>query len=311
MPAADRFIQTVSGPVEASRLGRTLIHEHVIVDFIGAAELRAGRYDPEEVFSTARPYLEELRQAGCRTLVEATPEHIGRDPALLGRLVEATGLNIVTVTGIYGAAGQKFIPDFARRETAEQLAARYVREAERGIGSTGIRPGLIKTGVNQPPLAEVERKLVRAAALASKATGLAVASHTASGRAALEQLEILDAAGVAPHAFLWVHAQNEKDQALHLQVARRGAWVEFDGIREQSLDWHLDCVRAMRQQDLLGRTLLSQDAGWYHVGEPKGGQYRGYTLLFRRFLPRLEAAGFTHAQIDQLMISNPAAALGQ
>lgn len=304
-----RRLQTVTGPVEADRLGITLMHEHVIVDFIGAAEWKPGRYDPGEAFSTAQPYLEELRQAGCRTLVEPTPQHIGRDALLLRRLAEATGLNMITVTGIYGAANQKFIPDFARRESAEQLAARFEREAERGIGSTGIRPGLIKTGVNQAPLPEIERKLVRAAALAHKASGLAVASHTGTGKAALEQLEIFAAAGAPARAFIWVHAQNEKDHAYHLQVARAGAWVEFDGIREKTLDWHLECVGVMKEAGLLARTLISQDAGWYHVGEPRGGAYRGYTLLFREFLPRLKEAGMA-ADIEQLLVRNPPQALG-
>jgi phosphotriesterase-related protein len=163
--------------------------------------------------------------------------------------------------------------------------------------------------VNQAPLPEIERKLVRAAALAHRETGLPVASHTASGRAALAQLAIFAEARIPPSAFLWVHAQNEKDHALHLQVARAGAWVSFDGIREKTLEWHLECVRAMNDAGLLQRTLISQDAGWYHVGEPRGGEYRGYTLLFREFLPRLRAAGFTNRQIDQLLIDNPATAL--
>ncbi len=312
LPAAppEQRIQTVTGAVPAADLGRTLMHEHILVDFVGAAGWKPGRYDPEEAFALARPHLEELRAAGCRTLVEATPEHIGRDAALLRRLAETTDLRILTATGIYGAANQKFIPEFARAETAEQLAARWRREAEKGIGSTGIRPGLVKTGVNRAPLAEVERKLVRAAALAHQATGLVVASHTASGQAALEQLEIFAAAGAPARAFIWVHAQNEKDAAFHLQVARAGAWVEFDGIRESSLDWHLQCVQAMKQAGMLGRTLVSQDAGWYHVGEPNGGSYRGYTLLFHEFVPGLKAAGFSVSEIDQLLAGNPARALG-
>ena len=299
MAAPERRVQTVTGPVAAGRLGVTLIHEHVMVDM-----LQAGRYDPEEVFATARPHLEAARAAGCRTLVDPTPEHIGRDAALLRRLSEATGLNIVTVTGIYGAANQKFVPEFARRETAEQLAARFEMEAKQGIGETGIRPGWIKTGVNQAPLAELERKLVRAAALAHRATGLTVSSHTATGKAAMEQLEIFAEAGAPAQAFVWVHAQNEKDHAWHLRVARAGAWVEFDGIRETTLDWHLECVRVMKEAGLMGRTLISQDSGWYHVGEPKGGAFRGYTLLLREFAPRLEAG-----DAGELLVRNPARAL--
>ena len=304
------FLALAAGLAAQSARGRaaTLIHEHVIVDFIGAAQWKPGRYDPAQVFAAALPHLKDLYAAGCRAMVEATPEHIGRDAALLGRLADASGIDIIPVTGIYGAGNQKFIPDFARTETAGQLAARWQREAGSGIGEAGIRPGLIKTGVNNAPLPEIERKLVLAAALAHKATGLTVASHTSTGKAALEQLDIFAAAGAPPQAFIWVHAQNEKDHALHLRVARAGAWVEFDGIRENTLDWHLECVRTMKDAGLIGRTLISQDSGWYHVGEPGGGAYRGYTLLFREFVPRLKAAGLA-ADVDRLLIENPARVL--
>ena len=233
---------------------------------------------------------------------------------LLRRLSEATGINIVTATGIYAARSEQYIPAFAREETAEQLAVRFQKEAERGIGSTGIRAGIIKTGVNPKatPLSEVERKLARAAALTHVATGLVVACHTDRGHAALEQLDIFASANAPPRAFIWVHAHYEKDRTFHLKVARAGAWVEFDGIgfRGVSLDWLVECVHAMKNAGLLGRTLISQDAGWYEVGQSKGGSYRGYTLVFSEFVPRLKAIGFTDGEIGRLLIQNPAEALG-
>ena len=93
------------------------------------------------------------------------------------------------------------------------------------------------------------------------------------------------------------------------KAARAGTWVEFDGLSEKTLDWYLACVRAMAEAGLLNRTLVSHDAGWYRPGEPGGGRYRGYTLLFRKFLPRLRQSGFSDAEIDQLLVKNPRAAL--
>ena len=83
-------------------------------------------------------------------------------------------------------------------------------------------------------------------------------------------------------------------------MARAGAWVSFDGIRPKSVDWHLDCVRFMAGNNLLGRTLVSQDSGWYRVGEPDGGNYRGYTFIYTDFLPKLDPAW-----VRTLMIDNP------
>ena len=308
--AAAGAVQTVTGPVSASDLGVTLMHEHIVTDLRAPAERKPGDYDRENAVRTALPYLKELRAAGCRTMVEITPIHIGRDPLALRRLSELSGLQIVAATGIYGAVQQKFIPGYANNESAEQLAQRFVREIQEGIEPDSIRPGIIKTGVNAAvPLPEIERKLVRAAALAHKATGFTIASHTGPGAPALEQLRILEAEGVEPGAFIWVHAQGEKDHELHKQVARRGAWVEFDGIGPKSVDWHVACVRSMADAGLLERVLISQDAGWYRPGEPGGGSYRSYTLLFTDFLPRLREAGFRESDVDQLLVKNPASAL--
>ncbi len=308
--ASTGVVQTVTGPVPASDLGVTLVHEHVVADLRAPGERKPGDYNREDATSKALPHLKELRAAGCRTLVEITPIHIGRDPLALRRLSELSGLQIVAATGIYGAAQQKFIPGYAREESAEQLAARFIREIREGIEPEGIRPGIIKTGVNTAvPLPEIERKLVRAAALAHKATGVTIASHTGPGAPALEQLRLLEGEGVAPGAFIWVHAQGEKDHELHRQMARRGAWVEFDGIGPKSVEWHVECVRLMADAGLLSRVLLSQDAGWYRPGETGGGSYRGYTFFFTDFLPRLRKAGFGDSEIEQLLVRNPASAL--
>jgi phosphotriesterase-related protein len=105
---------------------------------------------------------------------------------------------------------------------------------------------------------------------------------------------------------VWVHAQNEKDHAFHERAAQAGAWVEFDGISEKSAPWHRDCVLHMRDKGLLAQTLISQDAGWYHVGEPGGGSYRGYTFLYTDFLPLLPAETW-----KPLLVDNPRRAFGR
>jgi phosphotriesterase-related protein len=298
------------GVVRPELLGRTLMHEHVMVDFIGAADVSRNRYDADEVFRTALPYVKKLVEAGCGTLVECTPAYIGRDPGLLRRLSDAGRIRIVTNTGYY-AAGQdyKFLPKHAHSESAVKLAERWVREAREGLDGTGIKPGLIKIGVTRGDLPELDRKIVAAAALTHKETGLTIASHTGDGKAALIQLDILEKHGVAAEAFIWVHAQSESDSSLHLAAARRNAWVEFDGVGEKSLQRDLRLVRNMAEAGLLGRTLLSQDAGWYHVGEPGGGEYRAYDYLLTGFVPALEKAGISKHEIDALLEANPSAAL--
>ena len=277
-----------------------LVHEHVMVDFIGASLIRPGRYERNEVFRVALPKLKEIVRLGCRRFLECTPNFLGRDPELLAQLSEATGLEIWTNTGLYGAADHKYLPDFARTESAEQLARRWIAEAHEPW-----RPRFIKIGVNNGPLHELDRKLVRAAAITSREAGLTIAAHTGNGLAAVEQVEIVTDEGVSPAKFVWVHAHKERDHDLHEKVARLGAWVEFDGIKPESAEFHLECVRFMADNGLLGRTLISQDAGWYHVGEEGGGDFRGFAFLYTDLLPHLDPA-----IVPVLMWENPHEAFG-
>jgi phosphotriesterase-related protein len=294
------FLWAAGGAALAGKAASVLVHEHVLVDFVGADQIQPGRYDGDEVFRIARPKLDEVRRLGCRRLVECTPNFLGRDPGLLARLSDAVGIEIWSNTGLYGAADHKFVPAFARSETAAQLASRWIAETREAW-----RPRFIKIGVNRGPLDEIDRKLVRAAAITSRETGLTIASHTGDGAAAVEQLEIVTAERVSPAKFVWVHAQNERDHGLHERVARAGAWVEFDGIGPKTVEFHLECVRFLAAKGLLNRTLVSQDAGWYHVGEPGGGEFRGYTYLYTHFLPRLNPP-----EVATLMWENPRAAFG-
>ena len=307
-PAEVGRVFAVSGPLAPESLGITLVHEHVLVDFAGADEVSRSRYDADEVFRTALPHLRALRERGCRTLFEATPAYLGRDPALLRRLAEASGLTVVTNTGYYGAARDRAVPAHAWRESARQLADRWTAEFRRGIEGTGVRPGFLKIGVDAGELSEIDRKLVEAGALCHIETGLTVAVHTGNGKAALAVLSTLRALGVAPEAYVWVHAHLEADRPTHDWAARQGAWVEFDGVGWGPLDAHVDAVVDMARRGLLGRVLVSQDAGWYHVGEPGGGTYRPHTVLFDEFVPALRARGITEDEIDTLLVSNPARA---
>jgi phosphotriesterase-related protein len=280
----------------------------VLVDFIGADKVSRQRYDRNQVFAAVLPQLKRLRDAGGRSLVECTPAYLGRDPWLLKRLADESGVTILTNTGYYGARQGMYLPPHAFEETADELASRWLFEWRVGIERSGIRPGLIKIGVDGGPLTEVSRKLVQAAARTHLQSGLTIASHTGDGQAAIEQLALLRLEGVGPAAWIWVHAQNEANRDIHLQVGRQGAWVEFDGVGPSSIERHVELVKSMRQHGLLDRVLISQDAGWYSVGEPRGGNFRPYDTLFTDLVPALKQAGLPESDIKQLTVTNPAQA---
>jgi len=306
-PAEGR-VMTVLGPVAPGRLGSTLPHEHVLVDFIGADKITRDRYDADEAFRVALPYLRRARDLGCRAFVECTPAYLGRDPRLLARLAKGSGLHILTNTGYYGAAKDQYVPRHAHDETADQLADRWTHEWTDGVEGTGIRPGFIKTGVDAGPLSAIDRRLIQAAALTHARTGLTIASHTGDTRAALDQFDVLAQTGIRQEAFIWVHAQSDWDLDTRAEAARKGAWIEIDNIDAKTVAICVERVTALRARGCLHRLLVSHDAGWYRPGEPQGGAFRGFETAYTAFFPALRQSGWTAAEINQLMVTNPAAA---
>ncbi|MFT3701592.1 MAG: hypothetical protein QM802_04445 [Agriterribacter sp.] len=303
---AEDYIMTVNGAIPSSKIGFTLSHEHILVDFIGADKITPTRYNATDAYNKAVPFLKEIVSQHCSTLVECTPDYLGRNPVLLQQLSKASGLHIITNTGYYGAAKEKFLPPHAYAESAEQLANRWIKEWKEGIAGTGIKPGFIKTGVDSYPLSAMQQKLIKAAALTHLATGLTFGVHTGNGAAALEEWKILKDTGAAANAWIWIHAQNETNRSIHLQVAEAGGWVSFDGLNEQNVKDYISFLQDMKTGKYLHKVLISHDAGWYNVGEPNGGNYRSYNTVFTHLIPALLKQDFSEADITQIFVTNPA-----
>jgi phosphotriesterase-related protein len=299
------YTESVRGTLLLTDFGTTLIHEHVLVDFIGADSTGYHRWEREEVIAAVLPYLKEIRDRGVETVMECTPAYLGRDPILLQQLSQLSGLQFVTNTGYYGAREGKFLPPHAFEESALQLAERWISEFENGIEDTGIKPGFIKISVNESAeLSEMDRKLVEAAAITQKATGLLIMSHTGKWDAVPSQVEVLKEAGADISRFVWVHAQAEPDYKNYLKAAEMGIWISLDGIAWE-VESHLEQLIYARENGILEKVLISHDAGWYSPGEPGGGDFKGYTALFDELIPLLLQSGFTKAHINMLLVKNP------
>ena len=299
---------TVKGLIDASLMRMTLVHEHILVDFIGAEEINPPRWDREAVARKVIPYLEEVKQAGCHTLIDCTPNYLGRDVMLLRQLSDKTGLYIITNTGYYGGSDNKFLPAHAFTETAEQLANRWIAEWQNGIDGTPVKPGFMKISVNDSHLSDISLKLIQAAALTHRKTGLTIASHTGPSIPAFEQIEVLKSNKIDPAAFVWVHAQNETNADQHVKAIEEGAWVSLDGLRDDNVEEYTKKLVRLRSEKCLHRVLVSHDAGWYDPGKPDGGEFRGYTVLFKKLIPSLEQEGFSESEIVQLIQDNAASA---
>jgi predicted metal-dependent phosphotriesterase family hydrolase len=307
--APDMFVDTVLGPVQASKLGVNLVHEHVMCDFIGAEQTNRNRWEVEAVVKRMLPVLRQLKERGLTGFVDCTPAYIGRDPRVLKQLAQETGLHIVTNTGFYGGADDKFVPKHAYGATPDQLADLWVAEFLHGIEDTGVKPGFMKIGIDEikgssDRLSAIDEKLVRASARASRRTSLAVTCHTGGGPAGLTATKVFMEERADPARFIVAHSDGH-GLPINRAVAELGAWVSFDGIGRQPLESHLKLVHAMTEMHA-SHLLLSQDSGWYWVGQQDGGEVRNFNYMSDVFLPALHNGGISEATIRKLTVENPA-----
>jgi phosphotriesterase-related protein len=92
---AKESINTVNGKINAPNLGKTLIHEHILVDFIGADKINPNRWDHQKVIDKVLPYLLEIKAKGIQSLADCTPAYLGRDVLLLQKLLKLSDIHIL------------------------------------------------------------------------------------------------------------------------------------------------------------------------------------------------------------------------
>lgn len=307
---------TVKGKIPVEEMGISLIHEHLLVDFIGADSTGYHRWEKSKVIEQVLPFLMEARQKGVNTIFECTPAYLGRDPLLIKELSEKSGIHIVTNTGYYGSGNNKYVPKHAFDKTSEEIANIWIDEFNKGIEGTGVYPGFIKIAVERKDtLSAMHAKIVKAAAIAHKAMGLTIVSHTGTDGPAFAQLELLKSEGVSPEAFVWTHAQDGTFDG-YLKAAKQGAWISLDNVNKANRDkpggveWFVPLLTKLKKENLLHKVLISHDAGWYNPGQENGGNYRPHTDIFEYLIPALKENGFSQEDIDLLLVKNPQMAYG-
>ncbi|MCP9948382.1 phosphotriesterase family protein [Actinomadura madurae] len=331
----------MTGPVSSAGLGLTLTHEHLSNDLRAAvtepddpslAFLRHARTEPglawllrEQPYACldhcrlddAPAVLADLRafaEAGGGTVVDVTPDGIGRDPLALRSLAERSGLRIVMGSGWYL---ERHHPAGLSRADERTLAAGLVAEFADGARGTGVRPGVIgEIGVSAD-FTPGEHTALRAAARAQRETGVPLYVHLPGWRRrAHEVLDIvLGDYGVPPGAVVLCHMDpSHDDPAYQNAVAERGVWLEFDMIgmpfsfpgegRSPAPDEVARAIAGLIQRGHAGRLLLSHDVFLKSMLTAYGGN--GFRYVPELFVRRLTALGVAADVAQGLLRSNPA-----
>jgi phosphotriesterase-related protein len=295
---------TTLGAKSAAELGMILPHEHVFVDLRTWDQPGYGQADPADVIALMGPEIGKAQAVGVTAIVECSTGGVGRRADIDRAVSEATDFPIVVPTGLYR---EPWIPDWAHRASEAELKDWMTGELLGQIEGGDVQAGWIKLSAGDDGLTECESKVLRAAAGSGVETNAVIGSHTIKGWVVREQLDILEAVGYTPERFIWIHTQAEPDLDLHLEVARRGAWIEYDAVGGEEFEDEFYIERILRVLDAgFGhRLLLSHDRGWYDPAQPGGGTPRPFTYLSEHFLPKLRASGVGETTIQQLTRVNP------
>jgi phosphotriesterase-related protein len=301
---------TTLGPKQADELGMILPHEHVFVDLRTSDQPGYGKADPDDVIRLMAPEIEKAKAVGVTAIVECSTGGVGRRADIDKAVSEATNFPLVVPTGIYR---EPWVPDWAHAASEDKLVDWMLSELQGEIENSGVQAAWIKLSAGDEGITESETKILRAAARAGAATNAIIGSHTVNARVVRDQLDIVQEAGYSPERFIWIHTQHEPDVEVHLEMLRRGCWVEYDAIGregpgdERFIQW----IKRVDDAGYGDKLLLSHDLGWYDPAQPGGGNPRPYTYLAEQFIPKLRASGFDDAKVRQLTHANPFAAFAR
>ena len=306
-------VRTITGDVQPEALGRTLIHEHLCVDWgdlLGRPKVLD--FDRDEMADRMVAKMVELHAAGIGAMTECTPIGTGRYLDLFHDVARRSPVKIVCSTGFFH---ESWAPMhlYAQLMNIDQMAALFIREINEGMGETLLKAGLIKCATGEGQITPKEEEVLRAAARAHKQTGCPIITHTTNGLGA-EQLDIFESEGVAPDEVILSHIGCESDAIeASERVLDRGANVSFDRIGMVKAffedEYWLDVVGNAINKGYIDQIMLSHDAAVFaHGYEAASGAdvWDDYTYVISQFVPKLqESHGVTDGQVDTMFITNP------
>jgi phosphotriesterase-related protein len=306
------FVRTLTGDVDPTELGRTLVHEHLNVDW-GEMLGRPNVLDVDraEMADVMVAKMEALAAVGIGAMAECSPYGCGRYVDLYAEVAARSPVKIIASTGFFHESWCPLHP-VAKALDLDALTDFITREISQGMGGTLVRAGLIKVATGEGAVSPDEEKVLRAAARARRATGCPIITHLSSSMS-MEQLDIFESEGLAPSDVIISHVGFEDDPVAEIdRLLDRGANISLDriGMRIFFDDDHwIRLIAHIRERGGMGQLMLSHDAAVFAHGleEASGdANWDDFTYISREFLPRLLAeTDVTEEDVERMLATNP------
>jgi phosphotriesterase-related protein len=257
----------------------------------GGGRGRAGAAPGPDIMRDADLMSAEVRNAArdgnLACIVDAGHADMGRDINFIRQVSMKSGVPVVAGGGFYS---QPFYPKEISTMSEEQIVKALIKQADDDtLGVFG------EIGSWDEITAE-ERKVFRAVGKAHVATNLSIFTHTGiPGKSALEQLDILEDAGVKPDRVVIGHLGNLVDANVYVQktICRRGAFIGIDRQGGNNDAQQVPMVMALIEAGFADHLMFSADAS------------SGYAKTLTVFVPKLRAAGVSDQVLHRITVDNP------
>jgi phosphotriesterase-related protein len=302
-------VETVLGPVDASRLGVTLSHEHVLVGMGQDNHHYPWRFDWEATRANAIRELSEARAGGVSTIIDLTTPDLGRDVSFVRDVAQASGMQVVVATGIW-----RDVPRSFWERDHDTIADIFVREIEVGIGRTNIKAGAIKVANDMGGVTTEGERILRGAARALKRTGCPISTHHwAPEQVGRRQVEVFQEEGAPMDRICIGHSADTTDVGYLEDLLRTGVYLSMDrypgsGDRP-GWEQRNATVKALIDRGWVGRLMLGHDYAPAPVpaGRPMSapsGPTR-YLFVSTVAVPALKEAGVSEDDIQTMLVDVP------
>ncbi len=304
-------VNTVTGPVDTSALGFTLMHEHVFVLSEGVYPNFPHLWDRDARVSGAIADLTEAKAHGVSTIVDLTVLGLGRDVATVREISRASGMQVIVATGVYT---YDELPHYFQGRSTEHMAECFVRDIEQGIQGTDIKAAILKVATDEKGVTPGVEKALRGVAKAHRQTGVPISTHThAATQRGLEQQRIFKEEGVDLARVVIGHSGDSEDIGYLEKLIGAGSYIGMDRFGIDMFlptDKRVATIVKLCEHGHAGRMVLAHDTScyidWFDNALIKQAAPRwNYLHIPDDVVPALKDAGVSEADIRAMTVDNP------
>jgi phosphotriesterase-related protein len=312
-------INTAKGTIDTTKLGVTLMHEHI---FVLSPEINQNYPeswgDEESRVKKAVSQLRELKAKGVDTIVDLTVVGSGRYIPRIRHIAAQVNLNIIVATGVYACNDLPMYLQFRKSGTrfhsSEVLVEMFMKDIQEGIAGSGVKAAILKCATDfQGVTPDVERVL-RATAKVHRATGVPISTHThARTRSGLEQQRIFEEEGVDLSRVIIGHCGDTTNFEYLERLIEKGSYIGMDRFGIDTIlpfESRVNTVACLCQKGFAGKIVLSQDAACYNDWFPEESLTKvvpkwNFLHIINDVVPALKSRGVTDGQISTMLVENP------